>query len=118
MPSDMKPFVDLEMEPGDTVFFHPLLVHGSGVNNSDRTRKAISAHYASADCHYIEVIVNQVFFLQNNLINFFQVEGTTQEILQNEILEMIRQKNINADIKLRHVWSMKSTLVRGLRSNL
>lgn len=46
---------NLEMQPGDTVFFHPLLVHGSGVNKSNRTRKAISCHYAAADCNYIDV---------------------------------------------------------------
>lgn len=26
--------VFLEMDKGDTVFFHPLLVHGSGINKS------------------------------------------------------------------------------------
>ena len=26
------PVLSLRMEKGDTVFFHPLLVHGSGVN--------------------------------------------------------------------------------------
>lgn len=48
-------WIDLEMEPGDTVFFHPLLVHGSGVNKSTGTRKAISCHYAAAECSYIDV---------------------------------------------------------------
>lgn len=42
--------VHLEMAPGDTVLFHPLLVHGSGRNRSDHFRRAISAHYAAADC--------------------------------------------------------------------
>lgn len=27
---DNKPKVELHMEKGDTVFFHPLMVHGSG----------------------------------------------------------------------------------------
>ncbi len=40
----------VEMEPGDTLLFHPLLVHGSGRNRSDAFRRAISVHYASADC--------------------------------------------------------------------
>ena len=31
--------VHLEMEPGDTVIFHPLLVHGSSRNSSNKTRK-------------------------------------------------------------------------------
>jgi len=39
--------VYLHMEPGDTVFFHPCLIHGSGVNRSQGFRKAISCHYAS-----------------------------------------------------------------------
>ena len=45
--------VHLEMEPGDTVFFHPLLLHGSGVNRTRDFRRAISAHYASAACKYL-----------------------------------------------------------------
>ncbi|XP_063373308.1 serpin B6-like [Cydia amplana] len=44
--------VCLEMSPGDTVFFHPLLVHGSGPNVSKRYRKAITAHYANSGCHF------------------------------------------------------------------
>ena len=31
----------LEMEAGDTVFFHPLLCHGSGRNQTDHFRKVI-----------------------------------------------------------------------------
>ncbi len=40
----------VEMAPGDTLFFHPLLVHGSGRNRSRGFRRAISAHYAAARC--------------------------------------------------------------------
>ncbi len=46
--------IHLEMEPGDTVFFHPLLVHGSGRNTSSGFRRAISCHYASAACSWIK----------------------------------------------------------------
>jgi len=35
--------VHLEMEPGDTVFFHPLLLHGSGRNATQHFRRSISA---------------------------------------------------------------------------
>jgi len=45
--------VHLEMEPGDTVFFHPLLIHGSGRNRTRGFRRAISAHYASAACRFL-----------------------------------------------------------------
>jgi phytanoyl-CoA hydroxylase len=44
----------LVMEPGDTVFFHPLLLHGSGRNRTDGCRRSISAHYADAHCRYQE----------------------------------------------------------------
>lgn len=40
----------VEMQPGDTLLFHPLLVHGSGRNRTDQFRRAISVHYASAQC--------------------------------------------------------------------
>jgi phytanoyl-CoA hydroxylase len=43
----------LEMQPGDTVFFHPLLLHGSGTNRSDGFRRAVSCHFASAACKYL-----------------------------------------------------------------
>ena len=35
------PRVHLEMEAGDTVFFHPILIHGSGANKTKRFRKVI-----------------------------------------------------------------------------
>jgi phytanoyl-CoA hydroxylase len=44
--------VHLEMEPGDTVFFHPILVHGSGRNRTEGFRRAISAHYAALEVEW------------------------------------------------------------------
>ena len=41
--------VHVEMEPGDTLLFHTLLIHGSGHNATDQCRRAISVHYAHAD---------------------------------------------------------------------
>lgn len=46
--------VHLEMDPGDTVFFHPLLLHGSGRNRTPGFRRAISTHYASARCRFVD----------------------------------------------------------------
>jgi phytanoyl-CoA hydroxylase len=48
--ADTTRLTPLIMEPGDTVFFHPLLHHGSGRNNSKGFRRAISAHYAHKSC--------------------------------------------------------------------
>ena len=44
--------VHLEMEAGDTVFFHPILLHGSGRNRTDGFRRAISAHYTALDVEW------------------------------------------------------------------
>jgi phytanoyl-CoA hydroxylase len=65
----------VEMEPGDTVFFHPLLIHGSGANRTEGFRKAISCHYANGDkCNYISV------------------EGTNQQLLADEIMSMAKKR--------------------------
>ena len=40
----------LETKPGETVLFHPLLIHGSGKNQTEECRRALSSHYASASC--------------------------------------------------------------------
>lgn len=47
---DIDARVHVEMDPGDTLFFHPLLLHGSGRNRSTDFRRAISVHYASIEC--------------------------------------------------------------------
>lgn len=47
---DLSQRQHVEMAPGDTLLFHPLLVHGSGRNKSDQFRRAISAHFASDEC--------------------------------------------------------------------
>ena len=47
---DLEARVHVEMEPGDTLFFHPLLLHGSGRNRSEGFRRAITVHYARTDC--------------------------------------------------------------------
>jgi len=56
---DLHEPIPLIMDPGDTVFFHPLLLHGSGVNRTGGFRRSISAHYASDTCH--AVWTNEVF---------------------------------------------------------
>lgn len=48
----MEDRVHLEMEPGDTVFFHPILLHGSGRNRTQGFRRAISAHYTALDVEW------------------------------------------------------------------
>ncbi|KAL7294181.1 hypothetical protein TKK_0012203 [Trichogramma kaykai] len=94
-------WVDVEVEPGDTIFFHPLLIHGSWKNVSTRTRKAISCHYAAAECYYIDV------------------NGTIQESIKDEILSVAKRRFPGADdITFAEIWNMRSSLVRGMRSSL
>jgi len=45
---DLNQRQHVEMMRGDTLLFHPLLIHGSGKNESPDFRRAISSHYASA----------------------------------------------------------------------
>lgn len=91
----------LEMNPGDTVFFHPLIIHGSGTNKTDGFRKAISGHFASTDSYYIHV------------------EGTTQQMLEDEIKQIVAKRiGKGIEITLSDVWKMKKLLVRGQDCNL
>jgi len=47
---DISGRVHVEMAPGDTLLFHPLLIHGSGTNKGVEFRRAISVHFAAGDC--------------------------------------------------------------------
>eukprot|EP00095_Tigriopus_kingsejongensis_P010434 maker-scaffold294_size218657-snap-gene-1.22 protein:Tk10434 transcript:maker-scaffold294_size218657-snap-gene-1.22-mRNA-1 annotation:"hypothetical protein DAPPUDRAFT_188919" len=96
---DHKPKVELHMEKGDTVFFHPLLVHGSGPNKSSNFRKAISCHYASSDCFYIDV------------------RGTTQQSIADEVEAIAKKKGIT-DLSFQDIWHVRSRSVRGLQGKL
>jgi len=88
-----KTMFNLLMQPGDTVFFHPLLIHGSGRNNSQRFRKAISCHYASTECHYEDA------------------SGTVQEDIAKELEEMARMHG--KDFTWQDIFRNKARLVAG-----
>ncbi|XP_076675157.1 putative phytanoyl-CoA dioxygenase isoform X1 [Andrena cerasifolii] len=93
-------WVHLEMEPGDTVFFHPLLIHGSGVNMSKGTRRAISCHYAAADCNYVDE------------------SETGKTRITEELMEYVHKRYPGVQVTYQDIWRTKSTLARGIRSNL
>jgi phytanoyl-CoA hydroxylase len=94
--------VHVVMEPGDTLFFHPVLLHGSGTNRTNGFRKAISCHYANGSrCHYIEV------------------KGTTQENIADEVNEIAKKKyGQDIEVDFKDIWYMKSRPVYGPRANL
>jgi phytanoyl-CoA hydroxylase len=100
---DKLKLVPLEMSKGDTVFFHPRLIHGSGANRTDGFRKAISCHYAASECEYIDLT------------------GTIQEEYKKEVEKLARKKfGLAPDQKIDvlDVWRLKSRLVTGRRINL
>ncbi|XP_025947074.1 phytanoyl-CoA dioxygenase, peroxisomal [Apteryx rowi] len=95
-----SPRVHVVMEKGDTVFFHPLLIHGSGVNKTSGFRKSISCHFASSECYYIDV------------------KNTVQEDLEKETVEIARRKFNASSLDLKDIWSFRARLVQGERVNL
>ncbi|KAL8603369.1 hypothetical protein ACOMHN_039732 [Nucella lapillus] len=84
------------MEAGDTVFFHPLLIHGSGMNRTEGFRKSISCHYASADCHYIDV------------------SNTSQGNIVGEVVEVAKKRLGDLDVQFDFgdIWKLKSRPVK------
>ena len=88
-----NPRVHLHMEKGDTVFFHPLIIHGSGTNSSGKFRKAVSCHYCSSDSYFIDVT------------------GTTQEGIAKEVEEVAERKGFRISYDV--IWKLRSRDVRG-----
>ena len=68
--------VHVEMDAGDTVFFHSLLIHGSGANRTTGYRKAICVHIAASSCEYIEV------------------NGTIQDGIAREVEDLLKLKGV------------------------
>lgn len=91
----------VEMEEGDTVFFHPVLVHGSGSNKTDGFRKSISCHYAASECEYTEQY------------------DPKQEKIAKEIQDLVRKKTkTKVDVSFKDVWKYRARLVCGEQINL
>lgn len=84
------PKIYAEMDVGDTIFFHPLVIHGSGTNRTNGFRKAISCHYANENCHYIDV------------------KGTVQEDIAKEVKSIMDRKIGASDLDFIDIWKFKS----------
>ncbi|KAI9019872.1 hypothetical protein DFJ74DRAFT_674746 [Hyaloraphidium curvatum] len=69
-----RKLVFAEMAPGDTIFFHPMIIHGSGFNRTKECRKSITVHYASSRSRYFPPQVHS---------------GTVQEYIAREVLESL-----------------------------
>uniref|UniRef100_A0A2H1W8H7 phytanoyl-CoA dioxygenase n=1 Tax=Spodoptera frugiperda TaxID=7108 RepID=A0A2H1W8H7_SPOFR len=90
--------VYLDMEPGDTVFFVSTIVHGSRPNVSNSYRKAMTCHYASSECRYIDVT------------------GTAQEGIAAHMEAELRRRG--GDLSYVDIMRIKTKQVRGVRCNL
>ena len=91
--------VHLHMEKGDTVFFHPLIIHGSGTNISPNFRKAISCHYSTTNIQYIDV------------------KGTSQENIAKEVEDVAERRGFGG-IGFTELWRQRSRDVRGAKASL
>ncbi|CAN8001367.1 unnamed protein product, partial [Ixodes hexagonus] len=49
--SELTEPVAVDAQPGDAVFLHPRLVHGTAPNRSERYRKELISHFAPVDVH-------------------------------------------------------------------
>ena len=79
------------------MFFHPILIHGSGANRTSGFRKSISSHFASAKCYYIDV------------------KGTSQEDIAEEIEDMLKKcVGVRCDVvdSARRYWCMYVCVIR------
>ncbi|XP_076329292.1 phytanoyl-CoA dioxygenase, peroxisomal-like isoform X2 [Tachypleus tridentatus] len=97
--SEMEKLAYLEMGAGDTIFFHPILIHGSGANRTNGFRKAISCHYAASECEYIDI------------------RGTSQENIGEEVIQLVSKLGIELR-DYQDVWRLRGQLVRGKQINL
>ncbi|CAH1398331.1 unnamed protein product [Nezara viridula] len=85
--------IPIIMKKGETIFFHPQLIHGSGPNTTKGFRKAISGHFAASECYYIDL------------------KGTTQENIAVEVEEMARKRG--TPLNIQEIWYFKGRVVRG-----
>lgn len=63
--------VSFALEPGDCVLFHPHLYHRTGGNRTDRHRRVLTIHFASARCRSLTPT-------QPDVYAFTLVRGSTQ----------------------------------------
>lgn len=88
------PRLDLVMDAGDTVFFHPLLLHGSYENRTQNFRHAINCDYSDS---YVDII---------------DMKGTIQENICTELEEICEKRKGKCHTYV-EIFQMKSKCVKG-----
>lgn len=96
----MSKRVYLEMEAGDTVFFHPLLIHGSGANRTNGFRKVNNSFLL---LHLIlniltSVILRCIVWLQPKIIQYILGIYGFKDITYSALIQM--KINVRANVNL------------------
>lgn len=89
------PMVHLEMEAGDTVFFHPILIHGSGMNRTSGFRKVI----LSAHCSVCTVINCVPFFWYSRPSPVTMLAHRVNTLMWGELLSRLLQTRSRTSLK-------------------
>ena len=82
----------LEMKPGDTVFFHPLLIHGSGSNQTNGFRK-VGSSFANTCWKQSEKIENDRKSIENSILYIFTEQVNFKKTVPVKILILLTKIN-------------------------
>jgi ectoine hydroxylase-related dioxygenase (phytanoyl-CoA dioxygenase family) len=73
---DQQAAVPVEMEPGDVLFFHGALVHGSAPNvTADRFRRALIGHYIEGDAEQVAEYYHPALRMDGSPLELRVAEG-------------------------------------------
>jgi len=106
----MNELVYPEFEVGDTILFHPLVIHGSSRNKSNGFRRSISCHYASANCRYIEDITGT-----GHETVALEVEAMAAKMVKRYPAAL--QKQLGR-VTFQQTWRLKSRMIAGKAGTL
>ena len=113
-----SPRLHLEMEAGDTVFFHPILIHGSGMNRTQGFRKVrpiaapptflpwpppgptfLASPPSRPYVYYMPPLQAISCHYAASECDYIPVEGTSQQLIEEEVQELAR-KRLGQDAKI------------------
>lgn len=103
--------IEVPMEAGDTIFFHPCLFHGSGPNLSKGFRMAISCHYAGGDCLFTNTLPKHNWSILDEV---FEVP-LRKNLGEKGAKDLINKLPKEVKLKLySYHWKQKSRQVKGI----
>jgi len=100
------------MNAGDVIFFHPLLFHGSNLNNSNDMRKSLCSHFCSSDCYYFQIREEDKQWLLVKEFKELVDKGTTKLQRIRKILGDDYTPTYNT------VWRGKTSHLRGRKGSM